>query len=115
MNDVYTSSKSCKYHLYADDAVVYISGHVVDTTKQLCAYLESFKKWCDKNKLTLNVKKTKYVTFGFKSQTRKIVNHAISIGNIHVERVHSYKYLGITLDMNLNFKKHMGNCIRSAT
>ena len=70
MNDEHTSLKTCKYHLYADDTVLYISGNVTDTIKQLCADLESFKKCCDKNKLILNVKKTKYVTFGLKSQTK---------------------------------------------
>ena len=43
------------------------------------------------------------------------VDHTVKIGDIRIERVHSYKYLGITLDMNLNFKKHLGNCIKSAS
>ena len=115
MNDVYTSLKCCKYKLYADDTVLYMSGEIDCITNQLCDDLKSFKTWCDKNKLTLNVKKTKYITFGLKSQTRKITNHIVTIGNIRVERVHSYKYLGITLDLNMNFKKHMENCIKYAT
>ena len=115
MNDVYTSLKCCKYKLYADDTVLYMSGEIDCITNQLCDDLKSFKTWFDKNKLTLNVKKTKYITFGLKSQTRKITNHIVTKGNICVERVHSYKYLGITLDLNMNFKQHMENCIKSAT
>ena len=115
MNDVYTSLKYCKYKLYADDTVIYISGNSELDTPKLCADLSMFKKWCDQNKLTLNIKKTKYVTFGLKSQTRKIVNHTVSIGDIRIDRVHSYKYLGITLDTNMNFKKHVENCIKSAS
>ena len=115
MNDVSSSLKNCKYQLYADDTVIYISGDMELTTGKLCADLNTFKNWCDKNKLTLNIKKTKYVTFGLKSQTRKITNHTLKIGNMRIERVHLYKYLGITLDMNLTYKKHMENCIRSAS
>ena len=118
MNDVSTSLKYCKYQLYADDTVLYLSGNIVnidDVTNRLCMDLKSFKTWCDMNKLTLNVKKTKYITFGLKSQTRRVVNHTVMIGDIRIERVHTYKYLGITLDMNLNFKKHLEICIRSAS
>ena len=114
----FTSLKNCKYQLYADDTVLYLSDSIVnikDATDRPCADLVSFKQWCDKNKLTLNVKKNKYVIFGLKSQTRKVVDHSVKIGNIRIERVHSYKYLGITLDMNLNFKKHLEICIRSAS
>ena len=115
MNDVYNSLNHCKYQLYADDTVIYISGNHNQTTANICTDLASFKNWFDKNKLTLNVKKTKYVNFGLKSQTKKIVNHTVTIGDIRVDRVHSYKYLGITLDANLNFKKHIKLCIKSAS
>ena len=118
MNDISTSLKNCKYQLYADDTVLYLSENCLcinDATNRMCTDLGTFKKWCDKNKLTMNVKKNKYVIFGLKSQTRRIVDHTVKIGDIRIERVHSYKYLGITLDMNLNFKKHLGNCIKSAS
>ena len=115
MNDVSTSLKNCKYQLYADDTVIYISSDIDETIGKLCTDLNSFKNWCDMNKLTLNIKKTKYVTFGLKSQTRKIVNHSVNIGNIRIDKIHSYKYLGITLDMNFTHKKHLENCIRSTS
>ena len=87
MNDVGTALEHCKYHLYADDTVLYLSGDIDVTTERVCTDLKSFKKWCDKNKLTLNIKYTKYVTFGLRSQTRKITNHPLSIDNIRIERV----------------------------
>ena len=115
MNDISSSLKYCKYQLYADDTVLYLSGELDVITDQMCSDLSLFKKWCDKNKLTLNIKKTKYITFGLKSQTRKVSNHIVKIDNIRVDRVYSYKYLGITLDMNLNYKKHLEICIKSAS
>ena len=118
MNDVSTSLNHCKYQLYADDTVIYLSDDITnlnDATNRITTDLESFKYWCDMNKLTLNVKKTKYVTFGLKSQTRKVINHTLQIGTNKIERVPSYKYLGIILDSNLNYKKHIENCIKSAS
>ena len=72
----------------------------------------TFKSWCDRNQLTMNIKKTKYVIFGMKSQTRKIGNHVLFLNNNRLERVTSYKYLALTLDMNLNYNKHLENCLK---
>ena len=63
------------------------------------------------NKLTLNVKKTKYTIFGLWSQTRHNREHALYIDNIKIDRVPTYKYLGITLDANLMYSKHLENTI----
>ena len=113
VNDIISSIRNCKYYLYADDTIIYTSGKIHECTQRLNADLSLFKKWCTKNKLTLNVKKTKYSIFGLKSQTRKIANHNLYIDNIKVDRVFSYKYLGITLDVNLNYNKHLENVIRT--
>ena len=62
MNDISTSLKNCKYQLYADDTVLYLSENCLcinDATNRMCTDLGTFKKWCDKNKLTMNVKKNK--------------------------------------------------------
>ena len=49
----------------------------------------------------------------YKSQTRKIPNHTLSINGRNIDKVSTYKYLGITLDMNLNYNKHLENVIKS--
>ena len=41
------------------------------------------------------------------------MNHNLYIDNTKVDRVFSYKYLGITLDVNLNYNKHLENVIRT--
>ena len=115
MNDLASKLRYCNYQLYADDTVIYNSGELVDITNDLCLDLSTFKLWCTRNKLTLNVSKTKYVTFGLKSQTKKITNHVVQIDNLRIDRVSSYKYLGITLDMNLNYTKHLQNCLNIAS
>ena len=75
--------------------------------------LDTFKHWCNRNKLTFNVKKTKYTIFGLKSQTRQVREHVLYIGNVKIDKVPNYKYLGITLDANLTYSKHLENVIKS--
>ena len=67
------------------------------------------------NRLTLNVKKTKYTIFGLRSQTKHLREHVLFIDNIKIDRVHTYKYLGITLDANLTYKKHLENVIKTVS
>ena len=98
--------------MYADDTVLYLTGDLQICTDVVQKDLLDFKLWCNRNQLTMNIKKTKYVVFGLKSKTRKIGNHSLFIGNHKLERFTSYKYLGMTLDMNLNYNKHLENCLK---
>ena len=112
VNDISFVLKHCNHLLYADDSVLYMTGDIQDCTRKLQDDLSVFKSWCDRNQLTMNIKKTKYVSFGLKSKIRKISNHSLFINENRLERVNSYKYLGLTLDMNLNYNNHLENCLR---
>ena len=115
MNDLSSILQHCGYQLYADDTVLYLSGELNDITNNIIQDLSNFKLWCTRNKLTLNVSTTKYVTFGLKSQTKKIRDHHVHIDDLQIDHVSSYKYLGVTLDMNLTYTKHLQNCLSIAT
>ena len=100
------------YYMLINDTVLYLTGDLQKSTDGLHEDVSTFRKWFDRNQLTMNVKKTKYVVFGLKSKTRKIGNHSLYIDNNKLERVSSYQYLGLTLDMNLNYNKHLENCLK---
>ncbi len=51
--------------------------------------LEMANKWLFENQLTLNATKTKFMLFG---------TNAVKSGNVNIERVSKYKYLGFMLD-----------------
>ena len=112
IDDISNIIRNCKHSLFADDTVLYMTGNTKQCTTMLQQDLKSFKVWCDRNQLTMNIKKMKYVTFGLKSQTRKFSEHQLFFNDRKIERVVSYKYLGITLDVNLNFNKHIENCLK---
>ena len=51
--------------------------------------------------------RSKYVIFGMRSQTKHIFQHELFIQNQKLNKVASYKYLGMILDMNLTFNNHL--------
>ena len=85
----------------------------MECTNRLTQDLTSFKHWCNINKLTLNVKKTKYTVFGLRSQAKQIRHHVLYIDDIKIDGVPTYKYLGITLDANLTYNRHLENIIKT--
>ncbi len=56
------------------------------------------------NKLSLNCKKSKTMFFGTKQQVSKTNNIKTHCGGQELEVVQKYKYLGMILDSELNFK-----------
>ena len=91
--------------MYADDTTIYASSV---STAELYAKVNNdltrVRDWLLANKLSLNVTKTEYM---FLITTCKLSNlgrdFLIKIGNNHVKRVQTTKYLGIHLDENLKW------------
>ena len=116
VNDVSSVLRNCKYQLYADDTVIYHTSNDVNYSKNhIECDLKRFTKWCNGNALTVNIKKSKYVLYGLKSQTRKIVDHTLLMQNSKLDKVSSYNYLGVQLDMNLTYHKYLQGCVQRAT
>ncbi len=58
--------------------------------------------WLKVNKLTLNLKKSKYMIFH--SKKKKDQNITLKIDNVNIERVAGFIFLGLTLDEYLTWK-----------
>ena len=106
INDIVHSSRYLKFVLFADDSNLYASNnnlHALIT--MLNKELESVRKWIFSNKLTLNINKTHYIIF----HRRKINSHIppIMFGNSVLERVQCTKFLGVTIQENLKWDKHI--------
>ena len=90
--------------MFADDTSLVISG---TTPEQLHTKInEQMHKvydWCNYNRLSLNISKTKYIIFGF----RKVDIPEIVVANDKIECVPTYKYLGFQLDNKLNYDHHI--------
>ena len=70
VNDMPKCVKQCTVQLYTDDTVIYFSNKCHIYAKDILQRdLDNLQVWCHKNKLTVNVKKTKSMIFG---TTKKI-------------------------------------------
>ena len=82
--------------LYADDMVL-----IGESDQALQSLLDEVYKWCYKWRLKVNESKTEVLHF----QKTKVIftNVAFKYGNSSLEKVSSYKYRGIIMDVHLKF------------
>ena len=65
--------------------------------------------------LSLNVTKTKFMVFHTQHKHRAIKPPVPTINNTNIEKAEQFKFLGLTLDSNLNWKKHSDNIINQCS
>lgn len=113
--------KNAEIITFADDTVVVFHDATWDGVKKVAEEgLASIMKWLNRNILTLNLSKTKYITFTIKNNDQPLQNSlnlkahvcdSFTLNcNCHVvDSVSSIKYLGVLIDQNLNWKIHINN------
>ena len=72
--------------------------------------LYKINEWLEINKLSLNVTKSKFVVFHMpKKEKFKTPIPKINNNNIIITKIDDFTVLGLTLDTQLNWKKHSEN------
>ncbi len=108
VNDLPDVNTKSRIVMYADDtAIVFTDSDPRSIQTALNQDLALVKNWLDENKLTLNAKKTKFMVFGTRRRLKKCRNIRINLENEEIERVETFKYLGVWLDEVLNFNAHV--------
>ncbi len=95
---------------FADDTTVI---GLIENNNEV-AYREEIQNltaWCDTNNLVLNIRKTKEIIVDFRT-TKKITHTPLTIKDEAVERVHSYKFLGVTITEDFSWSDNIA-CIVS--
>lgn len=109
LNDI-NCSVNCEFiNLYADDTLLAVSGDCVETSVQkMNDELINLEKYLRRNKLKINVQKTKAMIISNHSRTKNVDkdNITLIIENKKIEIVKQFKYLGVVLDENLTYKEH---------
>ena len=84
------------------------SDHKSDTAlENIQINLNKLNLWCRQNKMSINVKTTKIMTFSTKHKLNIINNRRVILDEKPIGVIHNYKHLGLTLDPSLSFKKHL--------
>jgi hypothetical protein len=109
VNDLYKVSSTLKEVMFADDTNLFISNKNIETLfTDMNIELAKITIWFKANKLSLNVKKTKWILFHSASKRRFVPSllPQLQIDNCVIERETVTKFLGVLIDENLNWKKH---------
>ena len=104
INDLETVCNLSIPYLFADDGALFFDNICRNSFINMKIELLTVKKWLDVNKLSLNLgkDKTKFMVFDNAKQCDKI-----SIGDIVIDECKTKKYLGLIVDNELKFNKHI--------
>uniref|UniRef100_A0A3B3CCL8 Reverse transcriptase domain-containing protein n=1 Tax=Oryzias melastigma TaxID=30732 RepID=A0A3B3CCL8_ORYME len=107
INDLPSVCSDVDIQMYADDTVVYVHGSdAASVAKKLTNALENISLWLQSASLTLNLNKTVAMYFT-KTKKQKSSFPCIYINKCQIKTVDEFKYLGVILDTNFSFKKHV--------
>ena len=108
INDLENCSKF-EAVLFADDAALVLScTQLKHLQKQINCEAKHLHEWFIANKLTLNLKKTKFMLFSRKKmKSNALKKFKLNINKVNIEQVDEIKYLGVFLDNKLNWHKHI--------
>ena len=117
INDLYEIIPRGEIVSYADDTSIIVTGNSwVDVRKIAESKLTLIAKWLNTNYLTLNVNKTLYMTYGsykdsvpidFDLQYHDLQCKMNNCNCPMLTRAEYVKYLGVFIDCNLKWKKHI--------
>jgi hypothetical protein len=118
INDLLTLPFHGQICAFADDVALFYSEKdsnlILDKINDDLSLLSN---WCLTNKMQVNVDKTKYINFSLVNSfnfQNDLVYHMFgcsfnSCNCKKIEKVNNFRYLGVYLDENLNWEKHVTN------
>ncbi len=74
--------------------------------------VSTLTKWCQENHLSLNIDKTKELVVDYRRQSRE--HTPITIDKTPVERVNSFKFLGVHITEDLTWSAHTDAVLKKA-
>ena len=117
VSDISSNIRFCKYHLYADDTQLYITGKLTEINKliqNLNEDLNRIANFSDNNCLRLNEGKSVFIILGSSYNMAKIkdlVLPPIKINNKNIKRETTVRNLGITFNETMSWDSEINKCI----
>ena len=109
INDI-SNAIRCEISLYADDTALYIpfnNCNKLDRIAMVNHDLATLQLWSESWYMKFNAEKTKYMIFS----TRNTDVPDLYLGNTSIDRVDTYKHLGVHVSSNLSWKNHIENIL----
>lgn len=102
---------SSNIHMFADDCVIYCT--ITNTSAQVALQddINNVLHWCNHWLMTLSPNKRKSLSSHCR---RSPFTYSYQMGNVALENVITYKYLGVTLSNDLSWHAHITNIISLA-
>ena len=111
INDLLLSIQETELCSYADDTTIYTCDmHLENVISRLANDSQIIIEWFSNNYMKLNEEKCHVMVFGVKTDQKV----SIEIGNCTVKNSQEEKLLGVLIDANLSFEKHVSNICRKA-
>ena len=110
VNDLKDASKSLDCIMFADDTNFFYSHkNIKGLFYTVNSELEKISQWFKADKLSINIKKTKFTLFHKNSSKDDIPVKlpALMVGSNNIERTSSIKFLGVMLDEHISWIDHV--------
>ena len=109
INDIFLLPLKGYLQLFADDAaLVYSAIDTEDLAAQIQHDLELLSNWFYNNLLSFNLSKTKFMIV--QQIGLNVVNFpSVVVRGVEIERIHSYRYLGLIIDHRLKWTDHVAH------
>ena len=106
INDIANVSNVLFSILFADDSNAFLTGKNIETMINIMNLeLAKLVIWLKANRLSLNIKKTKFMVFSNKPVL--LYDHCVMICNQSIENVQYIKFLGVFIDRKLTWEHHI--------
>ena len=113
-NDLIKMVKNCEVALYADDTVLFTANECFQNSiNDMQMDINAISRWCKDNGIRANTEKTKVMVFGSTQGLAKLPDFQMYFDDFPLQQVMSYKYLGMTLDSQLNYNLHVNKVVAS--
>ncbi|CAB4044469.1 Hypothetical predicted protein, partial [Paramuricea clavata] len=112
MPNIIEGEEDAEIEVFADDTTIYVVGPTVDiVTSRLNEILCKFWDWCINNSLSPHPGKTEFMLMKGKSFIGPV--RATKLGTYVIKQVQSTRCLGMELDDEMKWSKHVLNTIKS--
>lgn len=106
INDIFSIKLNGMLILFADDAVLTYTHYDKSVLQsKIQEDINKIHEWLINNRLTLNADKTKYLLI--KNHKNRIDDFKLNINHNDLERVETFKYLGVMIRDNLKWNTHV--------